>query len=149
MLNVFVYGTLKPGEAYYAAYCQPYVLSAVPAIAQGRLFHLPQGYPAMTVDPAPSAEDSVRWVTGSLLSFQDERAIADLDEFEDYDPRLSDSQNLYVRQQRPVFSPARQPLGTAWIYTMSIERINRLGGVEVVAGEWSRASWPSIFHAEA
>ncbi|NER84268.1 MAG: gamma-glutamylcyclotransferase [Leptolyngbya sp. SIO1D8] len=109
MLKVFVYGTLKPGEAFYEEYCAPYVVVAIPAITQGCLFHLPEGYPAMTLDDAYRD----RWVTGALLQFRDETAISHIDEFEDYDPAGSNVDNLYLRLRRPVFSIDRHPLGSA------------------------------------
>lgn len=138
MCSVFVYGTLKPGEAYYRQYCQPYVVGeAIPAIVQGCLFHLPLGYPAMTLGNG--------WVTGALLRIGDEQAIAYLDEFEDYDPNpLSTADNLYTRQLRSVFSPKQQPLGRAWMYVMQVEKVQQYGGIPIPAGNWSRHQWPSI-----
>jgi gamma-glutamylcyclotransferase (GGCT)/AIG2-like uncharacterized protein YtfP len=47
-INIFVYGTLKPGESNYQQYCAGRVLEAKRAIAFGQLFALPFGYPAMT-----------------------------------------------------------------------------------------------------
>ncbi|MEL6398283.1 MAG: gamma-glutamylcyclotransferase [Cyanobacteria bacterium J06626_4] len=136
MVTVFVYGTLKPGEAAYRRYCQPQVVSAQPALVQGDLFHLPQGYPALTVGD--------RWIKGFRLQLQDDRAIATIDEFEDYDPSRLAAENLYVRQQLPIFSPTRHPLGTAWVYQMERQRIQALGGVVVTSGDWSRQQWPSL-----
>lgn len=136
MLSVFVYGTLKPGEAYYEAYCAPYVVDTVAAIAQGTLYHLPQGYPAMTGGDG--------WVTGALLQLKDASAIAHMDDFEDYNPALPASANLYTRQLRPVFASDRQPLGSAWMYLMTIERVQAYGGMPITTGCWSREQWPSI-----
>ena len=136
MLTVFVYGTLKPGEAYYKPYCEPYVVTVVPALTRGCLFHLPEGYPAMTLGDG--------WVTGALLQLRDDQAIAHMDELEDYDPALSQADNLYIRQLRPVFSMERQPLGLAWLYWMRPERVRQSGGIPIPAGVWSRQQWPSI-----
>ena len=134
--NFFVYGTLKPGEAYYTTYCEPYVVEIVPAIAQGCLFHLPMGYPAMTLGD--------RSVMGALLQLRDETAIAHMDDFEDYDPALPEAENLYIRQLRPVFSLEQQPLGNAWIYMMQLERVQQYQGILVPSGNWSQQQWPSI-----
>ncbi|MEM6519191.1 MAG: gamma-glutamylcyclotransferase family protein [Cyanobacteria bacterium P01_C01_bin.70] len=136
MSSVFVYGTLKPGEVAYVQYCQPYVAQAQPALMQGELFHLPQGYPAMTLGD--------RWITGALLTFREQAALALIDQFEDYDPALSKAENLYQRLQRPVFSTERQPLGQAWVYLMSSSRVRNLGGRLVSSDVWSRQQWPSI-----
>ena len=140
MVTVFVYGTLKPGEAAYRRYCQPQVVSAQPTLVQGDLFHLPQGYPALTVGD--------RWIKGFRLQLQDDRAIAAIDEFEDYDPSRSATENLYVRQQWPIFSPVQHPWGTAWVYWMGRQRIHALGGVVVTSGNWSRQQWPSLASLE-
>jgi gamma-glutamylcyclotransferase (GGCT)/AIG2-like uncharacterized protein YtfP len=136
MVNVFVYGTLKPGEAYYETFCQPHAVATVPALTQGCLFHLSLGYPGLTVGDG--------WVTGALLQFRDAAAIARMDAFEDYDPNLPDTENQYIRQLRPVFSPSRQPLGTAWMYVMSPQRIHQHNGILIPEGVWSRQQWPSI-----
>lgn len=139
-LSVFVYGTLKPGEAAYRQYCEPYVVSATSAWVRGHLFHLPQGYPALT--------EGDRWVEGTVLSFQDERAIAHIDAFEDYEPTLPDAENLYVRRSRSIFSSERQPLGHAWVYLMAPQQVVALGGIAIPDGVWSRQFWPSIASVE-
>ncbi|HEY9886820.1 MAG TPA: gamma-glutamylcyclotransferase family protein [Candidatus Obscuribacterales bacterium] len=136
MIQIFVYGTLKPGEAYFSTFCEPYVTAAVPAIAQGDLWHLPQGYPAMTAGD--------RWVTGTLLTLGDEAAIAPLDEFEDYDPARPAPENQYVRHLRPVFDLAHHPQGEAWLYLMARDRVQQYQGILIPAGVWSRQQWPSI-----
>lgn len=48
-VRVFVYGTLKPGEANYKRYCAGKVIDVKIALVQGKLFALPMGYPAMTL----------------------------------------------------------------------------------------------------
>jgi len=130
MLHVFVYGTLKPGERAYRDYCEPYVIQTQPARMRGELFHLPQGYPAMT--------SGDRWIAGTLLVLADAQAIVRIDEFEDYDPTRSATLNLYQRLERPVFSATREPLGTAWVYLMAPQRVATLGGIRVVSGTWSQ-----------
>jgi gamma-glutamylcyclotransferase (GGCT)/AIG2-like uncharacterized protein YtfP len=136
MCKIFVYGTLKPDESAYAKYCAPYVTQTQTALMQGQLFHLPQGYPAMTVGD--------RWVTGALLTLRDETAIAHIDQFEDYDPTRPPASNLYQRLRRPVFATTQTPLGTAWAYLMAAERVTALGGMPIAKGIWSRRTFPSI-----
>ncbi|MDB9526234.1 gamma-glutamylcyclotransferase [Oscillatoria sp. CS-180] len=136
MPPLFVYGTLKPGEAAYSKYCAPYVSEATSAYMKGDLFHLPQGYPAMT--------DGDRWVQGALLQLKSEQAIAQMDAFEDYNPTLSAAENLYTRQHRPVFDRNHQPLGTAWVYLMQRDRIEQSTGILLPNGVWSQQQWPSI-----
>jgi gamma-glutamylcyclotransferase (GGCT)/AIG2-like uncharacterized protein YtfP len=48
-VRVFVYGTLKPGEANYQRYCAGKVVDAERTSVLGKLFALPMGYPAMTL----------------------------------------------------------------------------------------------------
>lgn len=44
--TLFVYGTLMRGQANHARYCTD-ALTIEPAVATGRLYHLPTGFPAM------------------------------------------------------------------------------------------------------
>ncbi|RZM79339.1 gamma-glutamylcyclotransferase family protein [Leptolyngbya iicbica] len=136
MCKIFVYGTLKPDESAYDKYCAPYVTQTEAAFMQGQLFHLPQGYPAMTAGD--------RWVTGALLTFHDESAITHIDQFEDYDPYRPAENNLYQRLLCPVFSHTQEPLGTAWAYLMSPHKVQAFGGIPVATGLWSRKRFPSI-----
>jgi len=136
MFPVFVYGTLKPGESAYDTFCAPHGAEATPALTRGCLFHLPQGYPALTVGD--------RWVTGALLTFPDDRAIAHMDAFEDYDPARPAEHNAYIRQRQPVFAPDYTALGEAWLYVMAREQVRQCGGVWIPEGVWSRSHWPSI-----
>lgn len=131
LLKVFVYGTLKPGEANYDRYCHPWVIEAKPAIVYGRLYHLPLGYPALTSGNSP--------VQGFLLWFKDPTILADLDELEDYQADRPLEMNEYFRIQTEIFEvePHRQSLGTAWVYQMQPALIEQLGGVWVPSGQWT------------
>ncbi|WP_008317039.1 gamma-glutamylcyclotransferase [Leptolyngbya sp. PCC 6406] len=136
MHQVFVYGTLKPGEAFHDRYCAPYLEATCPAQVQGRLYHLPQGYPALTDEPG--------WVTGTLLTLMDGAVLGMLDEFEEYDPTRSQLENLYIRLQRPVFTPEGADLGTAWMYVMATEQVERCQGIWIPTGVWNQTTWPTI-----
>jgi gamma-glutamylcyclotransferase (GGCT)/AIG2-like uncharacterized protein YtfP len=129
LLRVFVYGTLKPGECNYAAYCGHHVLEAQPAIALGQLYHLPVGYPAMTEGDRP--------VYGYVLSFTDSQVLARLDQLEDYDPRRSACQNEYIRVKSEVFDWQQQSLGQVWLYRMSRQQVMRMGGRLLSDGKWT------------
>ncbi|WP_080807450.1 gamma-glutamylcyclotransferase family protein [Halomicronema hongdechloris] len=125
---VFVYGTLKPGELAYDKICRPQVLTVDAAAVPGRLYHLPQGYPAITTEPG--------WVQGYRLGFPDATILTVLDEFEDcYPNRPEDS--LYHRVAETVLTPDRHPLGTAWLYRMAPERVRQLQGRWLPQGCWS------------
>lgn len=128
---LFVYGTLKPGERAFGELCQPFAIATQPAQAQGRLYHLPLGYPAMTLESG--------WVQGVLLTFANSAPLGRLDAFEDYYPdRPADSE--YQRQRQLVYDLRHQPLGFAWVYVMSTDRVIALGGRWVPGGEWSEVN---------
>ncbi|MBD2163122.1 gamma-glutamylcyclotransferase [Calothrix membranacea FACHB-236] len=129
ILRVFVYGTLKPGEVNYQKYCAGKVINAKRAIAPGKLFALPMGYPAMTL------EDSQ--VQGYLLSFKDSKVLSQLDNLEDYQPQRQISENLYNRQEIEIFNLQGLSLGWAWAYFMSPDRVQQLGGILQPDGWWT------------
>lgn len=129
LLQVFVYGTLKPGESNYQRFCSRKVLEAKRAIALGQLFDLPLGYPAMTLGESP--------VQGFLLSFPDSSVLRRLDWLEDYDPHRPAEQNEYNRQQTEIFNPDLVSLGLAWVYLMTPKQVHSYGGVLLPDGWWS------------
>ena len=129
LTRVFVYGTLKPGGRYHAEYCGEHLTEAIPAIALGLLYDFPHlGYPGMT--PGEGR------VHGYRLTFSSVIVLQRLDWLEDYDPQGVPAQNEYCRHMKAVFSPARQPIGEAWIYLMSPMRAAAMGGVLVRDGHW-------------
>ncbi|MBF2064682.1 MAG: gamma-glutamylcyclotransferase [Calothrix sp. C42_A2020_038] len=137
MINVFVYGTLKPGEENYSQYCADKVIDTKPAFAMGKLYALPQGYPAMTLGNNP--------VWGYMLSFPDSTVLVELDQLEDYQPSRHSSENLYNRRYINIFiqdntniTPKRpQRVGQVWAYLMEESLIEQLGGTLQVDGLWS------------
>ncbi|MEB3356081.1 MAG: gamma-glutamylcyclotransferase [Synechococcales bacterium] len=128
-LRVFVYGTLKPGESNFGPYCAEKVVYQQEAIAHGQLFDLPLGYPAMV-----EGDGEVR---GYVLWFSDRTVLHHLDKLEDYDPHRPLQENEYLRRQVPIFDLHHQPLGSAWTYLMSLERIKQLNGSPVLGGIWT------------
>ena len=128
-LRVFVYGTLKPGEANYSAYCQGKVLEQQDAIALGQLFALSLGYPAMT-----AGEGRVR---GTLLTFRDASALVALDELEDYRPNAP-LPHSYERRWVEIFDPAMHSLGYAWAYFMQPEQVVKFQGQVLPEGWWGQ-----------
>lgn len=128
-VQVFVYGTLKPGERNYQRYCAGKVLEVQRATTLGRLFALPMGYPAMT-----TGKDTVH---GYLLTFADLGVMDALDELEDYQPDREMSENLYNRHNLEVYNLLGASLGLAWIYLMQSARVKQLGGIYLPDGWWS------------
>lgn len=127
--NVFVYGTLKPGEVNYQHYCAGKVLEVKRAIAFGKLFALPLGYPAITKGESP--------VQGFLLSFPDWAILHELDVLEGFNPLAPVAQNEYHRQKIETYNLSFVPLGSAWVYLMTPEQINLLNGFLLADGWWS------------
>lgn len=133
-IDVFVYGTLKPGGRYHQQYCMPYLKEVQPAQVQGQLYDLPElGYPVMTMGNG--------WVKGYLFTL-DAVAMPGLDALEGYIPDKhedphgeseNDFEEEYTRQQVRVFDLASLPLGEAWVYFM--HEIPE-GAVWLSAGEW-------------
>jgi gamma-glutamylcyclotransferase (GGCT)/AIG2-like uncharacterized protein YtfP len=124
-----VYGTLKPGETNYKRYCADRVVAAQRAFVFGQLFALPVGYPAMTLGESQ--------VQGYLLSFADVGVLTLLDDLEDYLPNRHRSENLYNRVSIEVYQPDNKFLGQAWVYVMSPQRVDQLGGVRQSNGWWT------------
>lgn len=129
MIKVFVYGTLKPGEANYKRYCADKVVDAKRAYAYGKLFALPMGYPAMTMGSRP--------VHGYLLFFADSEVLSQLDELEGYQQTKLNVDNLYNRQQIEIYEPQGRSLDNAWVYLMTQEQVYQLGGIYQEYGWWS------------
>lgn len=130
LLQVFVYGTLKPGEINYQRYCARKVVEVQEAIAYGKLFALPFGYPA-----AIFPENYL--VRGYVLSFLDPTVLAALDELEDYHPDRLASQNDYQRHQLEVYNSNHEPLAKVWTYSMSLQKIVAYSGILIKNGWWS------------
>ena len=129
MLKVFVYGTLKPGEINYQRLCAGKVIEEKKAIAQGHLFALPFGYPAMT--PGDGR------VQGYVLTFTDPEVLHALDRLEDYHPERPLEQNEYNRQLIKTFNLSDEPSETAWAYLMSPDLVRSYGGIFLPSGWWS------------
>ncbi|MFN6461462.1 MAG: gamma-glutamylcyclotransferase [Nostoc sp. DedVER02] len=129
LVQVFVYGTLKPGEANYKKYCAGKVIDAKLALVQGKLFALPMGYPAMTLGDSQ--------VYGYLVSFSSSNILNELDVLENYQPTRQASENLYNRQIIEVYEPQSLSYSWAWVYFMTLERVEQLGGFLQPDGWWS------------
>lgn len=135
MLNVFVYGTLKPGEINYNRYCQGRVVEQTKAWTRGQLYHLPRlGYPGMVRCRSGRVE-------GYLLTFAESSILTILDRLEDYLPERSPQENEYNRHWISVYQlHSQQKLTEAWGYTMAIETVKQWQGVLISSGWWNSGS---------
>jgi len=131
-MKVFVYGTLKPGEENYPAYCEGKAIAVQPAYTYGKLYHLCLGYPAMTV--------GTEKVQGYVLTFADESNLVELDELETFDPQGLPENNEYQRKMIPLYDLEDQYLGQAWGYLMNLEKIEAFEGVFIPSGCWKGAT---------
>ena len=131
-VNVFVYGTLQPGERFHDDICSPFTFSASKAWVQGRLFDFPElGYPAAVEDPHSK-------IYGYLLRFeQPARSLLHaLDQLEGYNPHGPPEDNLYYRLTVTVWPTNHSRPIRAWCYFMTLERVKAQGGVALPNGHW-------------
>ena len=129
MLQLFVYGTLKPGEVNYNVYCKDLVVEEKLAFAKGVLFDLSLGYPGMT--------EGEGWVKGYILTFKEKSILNTLDLLEDYQEDRSDLDNEYYRKLITVYNPKQIQIGQAWGYFMSFEKVKQFKGIKIVSGCWN------------
>lgn len=129
MVQVFVYGTLKPGEYYFPQYCEGRVIAWCEAIAPGLLYDLPMGYPAMT--PGDGT------VHGVVLTFSSSTVLNELDELEDFDPNRAPQFNEYNRVQMEVVGLNGALIKGVWAYVMEAKRVVKVGGVLIPDGRWT------------
>ena len=130
-IDVFVYGTLKPGEANFASYCDGKINSQVLGYTWGDLYALPVGYPAMT--------EGKNKVWGVLLSFTDPQILENLDRLEGYQAQRAAYLNEYYRALVPVYDVGNSQIGEAWAYYMSSSRIRQHRGLRLNSGSWTGA----------
>ena len=130
-MKVFVYGTLKPREQNYHAYCEGKAIAVQPAYTYGKLYHLTLGYPAMTV--------GTEKVQGYLLTFADESNLVELDELETFDSQRLPENNEYQREMIPIYDLEDRSLGKAWGYLMNLKKIEAFGGIFLPSGWWKGA----------
>jgi gamma-glutamylcyclotransferase (GGCT)/AIG2-like uncharacterized protein YtfP len=128
-LDVFVYGTLKPGEANFSAYCGGKVITQTPAYTWGELYALSVGYPAMT--------EGKNKVQGMLLSFCDRQILQNLDQLEGYQAHREKDLNEYYRASVEVYSLGDCLVRHAWAYFMTLAKVKRYQGIKLPSGIWT------------
>jgi len=124
--HVFVYGTLKEGMANHDRFCGD-ALTIEPAFTNGRLYHLPYGFPAMF--DAPDGQ-----VFGEVMTFPDiKKTLERLDSLEGYRP--GDNQNHYIRVGKAVTILNSRKTVRAWVYVYPKSRL-RLDFTPIATGNW-------------
>lgn len=130
-LQVFVYGTLKPGYENHNLYCRDRLLESRPAQVKGELYSLSLGYPAMAHGNS--------WVQGFILTLIEEGStLQDLDALEDYQPHRNN--NLYEREKANVFDSNGKLIEKVWTYYMEIDTIQKHNGIPIPSGNWNEVS---------
>ena len=119
--SLFVYGTLRTGEAQYGLVQH---LDSIDAKVQGQLFQLPGGYPALKIG-------GKQWVHGELLSTPDDRLLRILDLYEGV------HEGLFERVTTEVLVGLVRH--EVWVYTMMNPR--KKGGTLIPGGRWKRVGW--------
>lgn len=76
------------------------------------------------------------WVLGYLLTFRSEQVLTALDDLEDYNPTRPATENEYWRERVTVFDLNQRVLETAWVYFMTPERVQAMGGIYLTDGNW-------------
>ncbi|MDI5961467.1 gamma-glutamylcyclotransferase [Streptomyces sp. SL13] len=129
---VFVYGTLRPGNANHDRLLRGRTAWTAPAVLPGAALHAGPGYP-WAVDG--TAADRVRGDLVQPLPAAYDRVLAALDRLEEYVP--GDPGSLYVRVRRDVLGPDGTAVG-AWVYLAGPAARRRLAahGRRIADGEW-------------
>ena len=128
-LNVFVYGTLKPGGHYWPQFCEGKVAHHRPAKIQGALYDLHVGYPGLCLQ----GQD---WVHGYLLELKDSVHLDGLDYLEGYAPNRPESENEYNRVRVPCYDEAGAPLGEVWAYEITATALAKHDTTYIEDGNW-------------
>lgn len=125
--RVFVYGTLMKGFWNYRRYLEGNVGHIIRGKAQGLLYHLPQGYPAMI-----KGEGIVH---GEIVEPVDQGLLRELDVLEGYCGYAED--NLYVREIIDVLTDEGEVL-QCWAYIYADEEYARKRGIFIPHGDWRK-----------
>ncbi|NBB78770.1 MAG: gamma-glutamylcyclotransferase [Verrucomicrobia bacterium] len=128
-LQVFVYGTLKPGGRYWPQFCEGKVARHQPAKIQGELYDLHVGYPGLRLR-------GQNWVHGCLLELKDPVHLDGLDYLEGYVPNRPESENEYNRVRVACYDENGQPLGDVWAYEMTTAAFAKHHPSRIEDGNW-------------
>ena len=125
-INVFVYGTLKPGGFYWPECCEGKVRSCQQARVRGRLYPLDAGYPALdasdVADTATSDQEE-SWVSGYVLTLTGPEVLEGFDQLEGYLEGRDPEANEYQRVRITAFTLPEGRALEVWTYVMDPRQI--------------------------
>ncbi|PSJ27780.1 hypothetical protein B7P34_15655 [Streptosporangium nondiastaticum] len=134
-LPVFVYGTLRPGQANHGRYLRGRTVAEEPARLRGAVLFEGPGYPYAVAEPGGEVRgELVRVAPGAYAA-----VLASLDELEGC--AADGTGELYVRVVRPVLTEGAEGAVRAWVYLAAERTARRLrvSGTRVAGGSWPRA----------
>ena len=124
---VFVYGTLMKGFANYDNYLKGHVSRIMKGETIGRLYHLPQGYPALV--------DGGGVIKGEVMELNAQDVLKKLDRMEGFEEGGTD--NLYERETRTVALESGERV-ECWVYLFCDEAYAENNGIEIPGGDWRK-----------
>lgn len=128
--HIFAYGSLMSGCFNHDRFCGD-ALTIEPAVTTGRLYHLPQGFPAMF--DAPDGQ-----VFGEVMTFPNiEKTLRAMDYLEGYN---LGGRSHYLRIKKLVTILPDMRTVTAWVYIYPEDRIEEIQkmGKFIPSGCWHR-----------
>lgn len=115
------------GLCNYKRYLEGRISRITPGRTHGRLYHLPEGYPALL--------EGNEIIEGEIMEPVDEDLLNTLDWLEGY--AESGSNNLYVREARSILTESGDEV-TCWIYIYADEKYAKENGILVPNGNWRK-----------
>ncbi|MET9417187.1 gamma-glutamylcyclotransferase family protein [Streptomyces klenkii] len=134
-LPVFVYGTLRPGQAHHGRLLRGRTVAEEPARLRGAVLYEGPGYPYAVAEPGGEVRgELVRVAPGAYAA-----VLASLDELEGCAP--DGTGEMYVRVVRPVLPGGGGGAVRAWVYLAAERTARRLraSGTRVTGGSWPGA----------
>ncbi|MFF7726857.1 gamma-glutamylcyclotransferase family protein [Streptomyces sp. NPDC008001] len=131
-LPVFVYGTLRPGQANHGRYLRGRTVAEEPARLRGAVLYEGPGYPYAVADPGGEVRGELIVVSPGEYA----AVLASLDELEGCGP--DGAGEMYVRAVRPVLPGSSGGEVRAWVYLAAERTARRLRavGTRVAGGSW-------------
>ncbi|MGK5543780.1 gamma-glutamylcyclotransferase family protein [Streptomyces sp. URMC 127] len=131
-LPVFVYGTLRPGQANHGRFLRGRTVAEEPALLRGAVLYEGPGYPYAVAEPGGEVRGELVRPAPDVYA----AVLASLDELEGC--ARDGSGELYVRVVRAVLPDGGEGPVRAWVYLAAEPTARRLrsAGTRVRGGSW-------------